>query len=409
MKERLIAGVMGQDCMKFLPMCLESLKDADKIIYIDGGSKDNSIEYAKSQGAEIIENHYDQDDPKMNGRQRNIFLNYVKEKYPNWWCLAIDADEVVEDLNKIKKFINNPNCLNGLYNVHMRHFIGNLGHEDATQKEHLVLRRLFKISSAEKYPEVEHSVLEGPYMGDFKETTIWHLSYIPNMWEIKKKYENHLKKSNIHTPFYLKEWYWRHLFGHYPNKPINLIEIPKIILNEFNIDKDEIYFSNRGLEPKHFIDAINWKEFFKCENAIEFGCGLGPRVYAMNLIGIETKGIEISNYAVQNSLIPDNIKKGDITQYTSKEIYDLVIAYDILEHLNYKDLDKSIDNLILLMKNYLLVSIPFKGTPNCENDPTHIIKEDKKWWVKKFEDKELKLIKTPDKFLFKEQILIFKK
>ena len=58
---------------------------------------------------------------------------------------------------------------------------------------------------------------------------------------------------------------------------------------------------------------------------------------------------------------------------------------------------------------YILVSVPFKGTPNCDADPTHIIKEDKDWWIKQFTDKGLKLIKTPDHFLFKDQILIFEK
>ena len=79
---KLIAGIMGQDCMRFLPMCLESLKSAEKIIYIDGGSKDGSIEFAKEKGAEVIINPYDQEDRGMNGRQRNRFLSYVKEKYP---------------------------------------------------------------------------------------------------------------------------------------------------------------------------------------------------------------------------------------------------------------------------------------------------------------------------------------
>ena len=41
----------------------------------------------------------------MNGKQRNIYLNYVKEQHPNDWCLALDADEVVEDLSIVKKSI----------------------------------------------------------------------------------------------------------------------------------------------------------------------------------------------------------------------------------------------------------------------------------------------------------------
>ncbi len=36
--------IMGQDCEKYLPMCLESVKDADNIVYVDGGSKYDSDE-----------------------------------------------------------------------------------------------------------------------------------------------------------------------------------------------------------------------------------------------------------------------------------------------------------------------------------------------------------------------------
>ena len=93
----LIAGIMGQDCMRFLDMCLESLKESDRIIYIDCGSKDGSIEFAKSRGCEIIINEYNQEDLGMNGKQRNVFLSYLKEHYPNEWCFFCDADEVLED------------------------------------------------------------------------------------------------------------------------------------------------------------------------------------------------------------------------------------------------------------------------------------------------------------------------
>ena len=156
--------------------------------------------------------------------------------------MCIDADEVVEDLSKLKEFIQE--VPEACYDVHMRHFIQDLGHEDATQPKHYVPQRLFKISAAEEYPEVEHPVLQGMRgPGTVDRTTIWHLAYVPNIWDIKKRYEGHLLKSNMHTPQFLKNWYWQHLFGQYPKKQFNLVEIPKIILDEFGIDKDELYFN----------------------------------------------------------------------------------------------------------------------------------------------------------------------
>jgi len=53
--------------------------------------------------------------------------------------------------------------------------------------------------------------------------------------------------------------------------------------------------------------------------------------------------------------------------------------------------------------------VPVIGNPALEIDPTHIIKESEEWWLSQFEKRGLKLIKTPDNFLYKEQVYIFEK
>lgn len=391
-------------------MCLESVKDSEAIVYCDGGSSDKTIEIAKKYKANIIVNAYDQEDKTMNGKQRNFYLRAIKNNYPDYWCLVLDADEVVEDLSKIKKLIKIGK--KGVYSVKMRHFIGDLGHEDSTVNEHFVLNRLFYVPSADKYPEVEHPVLipKKEYQETFwaKSTTIWHLAYIPNMWDIKKRYENHMKKSNMHTPEFLKQWYKAHLFGRYPKRQFNIIEIPEIILKEFGLSKDELYFENRNLELKHFIDAIHWKEFFKPKRAIEWGCGKGPRVFCLNNVGIQTTGYELSDYAVKHS-IDKNVVQGDIANSIHENRADLVIAYDLLEHLSYEKLDKAIDQLVKDTEDYILISVPVIGDPNLEADPTHKIKEDRDWWIEKFLNKNLEYVETPSHFLFKNQIMIFRR
>lgn len=404
---KLVVCIMGQNCEKFIGMCLESVKDADRIIYCDGVSTDNTLDIVIDKmpkyGA-IISNQFDQKDKKMNGKQRNFYLKYLKKFYPNDWCLCIDADEVVEDLSKIKEFIKIAN--EGLYSVKMRHLIGDLAHEDAMTPIHFVLNRLFKIDKAESYPEVEHPVLQGHEIGNTICTTIWHLAYIPNMWDFKKRYENHLKKSNMHTPQFLKQWYHAHLFGVYPKAAFDPVELPKIILDEFGVDKDELYFAKRGLEHKHWLEVDQWNRFFDGDKALLFGCGKGPRVYVMNRLGWDAVGIELSSYAVENGM--SDIIQGSVLDYKGDKAH-LVIAYDLLEHLKYEDLSKAIDNLIKHSFEHILISVPVIGDPNLENDPTHIIKETKDWWIKQFTDKGLKLIPTPDHFLFKEQVMIFKK
>ena len=394
-------------------MCLESVKNADAIVFCDGGSIDYTrIKFLSflpnGMKQEFIINPYNQEDKTMNGKQRNFYLDYLKQNYPNDWALCLDADEIVNDLSKVKEFIQDANP--GLYSIKMRHFIGDLGHEDATKQVHYVLNRLFKISEAESYPEVEHPVLQpkqGTNVGATICTTIWHLSYIPNTWEIKKKYENHLKKSNMHTPEYLKNWYYSHLFGEYPKSKINLTDIPKVIFNEFGIDKDEFYFMKRGIELKNVLMVKQWHDYFKPESVLDLGCGRGPYLFFWNWFEYNIEGIELSKYAVNNAFI-NKIIQGDVCDESLYKKHDLITAIDILEHLDDTQLDKTLNNMSKF-GNKFLFSIPFEGDNNLFADPTHKQFHTKEWWINKISSYKIKIDETPSNWLFKEQILIGQK
>lgn len=419
---KLIIVIMGPGKKHFAEMCLESVKDADKILYWT--SHDSRIELFGSlkfceenkDKIEIEKNGWEKTDPATNGKCRQRYLEYLKENYPDDWAICLDEDEILEEggIEKIKKFITEREP--GIYNVKMRHFIGSLGFEDATLPIHVVPARLFKISEAIKYPEHSHPVLEGELKGACLDTTIWHLGHLPlsYMDYILQRYKQHAKDSIIHTPEFLKNWKLSHLFGQYPTKQINPLELPQQICDRYEIDKDEFYFANRGLEVKHFIDAIHWKNYFKCKNAWEFGCGRGPRVFAMNQIGIKTNGIELSKFAVDNQIqIPGyvlSVIQGDITntENYSLEKRDLVVVYDLLEHLKYEDLNKVLNKINETTNKYVLFSIPFEGDPNLEADPTHIIKESKEWWVKKL-SQYFTIKDAPTDWLFHEQLLIGEK
>jgi 2-polyprenyl-3-methyl-5-hydroxy-6-metoxy-1,4-benzoquinol methylase len=425
MEEQIVSVIMGDNCSKFIDMNFKSVLDSDKIIFCWGMediptlNKFNEWKEKYPDKFELIQNKYIQGDNAMNGKQRNFYLKFAQENYPGWFCLALDADEVVEEFNKLREWINKFGViLKNTYpciSVRMRHFIGDLGHEDATLPEHFVPRRLFYIIDGLNYPEVEHPVLnyakkQSPENWNCRATTIWHLAYIPNLWDIKKRYENHLKKSNMHTPEYLRNWYKSHLFGEYPISKIDKNDIPKIILEEFNIDKDEIYFSNRGLEVKHFILSKQYLDYFRPTNVLDMGCGLAPYGFAIRSLNsnIFYLGIDKSKFAITNSMVPKHVLNVDVLEYKDESIgYDLVMAIDILEHLNYEDLDKAINNIISNSVRFILVSVPTIGDVNLEADKTHKIKESKEWWRNKFLEKGVKEVKVPNNFLFKEQLMIF--
>ena len=421
---KLIVCIMGQDCKDFAELCLESVKDADAIVFCDGGSKPEFMSWLQERAHDlenmsIIQRQFDQHDPGNNGKQRNFYLAFLNEQYPDWWCLCLDADEVISSMDKLKEFIAIQDTLAGkdaLWSVHMRHFIYNFGQEDAIVDKHFVGNRLFKIAPDLFYPEGEHIVLHSktPRMQARTEDagTIWHLAYCSQMFNVRSRYRKNIKHSEVHSKEYLDKWRDAHYFGLYPTKDVNPKDLPSCLLKGMEVDPDSIYFKGRDLEIKHFIDAGNWRDHFqlgKEDFVMEWGCGLGVRVYALMVAGVHAQGIEISEYACQHSLVPNNVLQGSITEEHHIPVppYKLVIAYDLLEHVPYEKLSLAIDNLIKGSKQYILVSVPVIGDPNLERDPTHIIRETKDWWRKQFTDKGCKELTVPQHFLYRDQQMIF--
>ena len=430
MVEKLIVVIMGPGKRHFAEMCLDSVKDADEILYWTSVERLPiwnmnvstypfvDIHYPESDKEILImKNDWDETDPATNGKCRQRYLEHLKETYPDDWCLVLDEDEILEEngIEKIKQFIQERKP--GIYNVKMRHFIGDLGHEDATNPVHVVPGRLFKISEAKRYPLHSHPIIEGELMGACLDTTIWHLGYLPILYldYIRDRAKQNANDTMIHTQKFVYEWKLAHLFGEYPKKQISAVELPKQILDRYGLVKDEFYFSNDILEAKHFIMIHNWLEFVKNDNPsiIDIGCGMAHFGFALKKIinKSEYKGIDKSKFIIQNSHYKKmlNLECLDITKNKITDKYfDLVLVIDVLEHLEYEELDRTINNFKDIGKK-LIISIPFKNTTDFKNDPTHIIEEDKEWWIKKFTDKGLKLIPTPEHFLFKEQVMIFEK
>jgi len=302
--------------------------------------------------------------------------------------------------------------------VKMRHFIENLGREDATKKEHYVPHRLFKIKEDMFYPETEHPVLQSPSVKmvmQFRGTTIWHLAYCPGIFDIRKRYINHLKKSEMHTKEYLDNWYMSHLFGYYPKSQIGAMAIPETILNEFLIDKDMLYYKTHStLEAKHFIMSKQWIQYFKPDTVLDLGCGIGLFGFALDSYGITYSGVEKSKWAVENTPYKHlDMLQGDITEkikvdnFEKYSHFDLVLVLDVLEHLEEQDLDKTLNLIKYYGKNYLF-SIPYDTDPNIDLDITHLIKKPKKWWLEQL-GKHFKITDVPEDFMYGHQFLMGEK
>jgi len=422
--DKIVVCLIGQDTSEWLDLALESVKDADKIVYIDGGSSDNSVDVARLHNAHIIERQFEREHPGAIGRARQTYLNYVKKNCDGWMCLVIDPDEVVEGFSKLKENLHFFNKT--LYSPTMRHLINDFCHEDATKPMHLCLNRLFRIKQCQNYPETEHSVLHSKgekCYHSVPDLCLWHFGYVKNKLELYNKYKNHKSKSKIHDDKFLDSWYYSHMTNRYPVKEFDINELPKLIKDRFELNKlcEIEYFKGRtSLEPKHLQDAKDWIKYFKTDSVLFLGSGFGQRVFAVNSIfnykvydsGCCAEGIEISKLACESPFYDDNIINDTIINldkiYVKNQV-KLIVAYDILEHLSYDELDNVLKQVYETTSKNILISVPVIGDPNLEADSTHKIKQTKEWWINKIESKGFKIIPTPDNFQYKEQIIIGEK
>jgi glycosyltransferase involved in cell wall biosynthesis len=89
---------------KNLLRCLQALKDAGEVLVIDSQSTDDTVEIARSYGAQVVQFHYQGGWPK----KRQWAMDTLPLAYE--WILLLDADEVLtpELLQEIFSAVQNP-------------------------------------------------------------------------------------------------------------------------------------------------------------------------------------------------------------------------------------------------------------------------------------------------------------
>lgn len=176
---------------------------------------------------------------------------------------------------------------------------------------------------------------------------------------------------------------------------------------------DEKYWANRNFENKHSIMTFQWINFFEPKKCLDVGCGCGYAVHSMRYYGVDCDGIDISEYAVKNAyqLAAGHIEVGSCTELPIETInhYDLILCNDVLEHLSEEDIKKTIINLKAASTKNILVSICFQDDHNFALDNTHVTARSREWWIDKFADNRWEQLELPKYFLFREQLLAFRK
>ncbi|MFQ5713264.1 MAG: glycosyltransferase [Candidatus Scalinduaceae bacterium] len=161
---------------KFLPMCLESVKDhVDEIIIVDTGSSDSTIEIARRYNAKIYHHAWENSFSKA----RNYSLKYATCE----WILILDADEEVdkEDAHKLKDVIKE-NGVNVIYLPVLNRPVG--GKNISINNS----ERLFKNHLGFHYEGIVHNDLKHSGLTKNANIKIYHYGYNQGEEQMEKKF-----------------------------------------------------------------------------------------------------------------------------------------------------------------------------------------------------------------------------
>jgi hypothetical protein len=229
-----VAYIVADQTDQFFDFSVQSaIPVADRFVFVidrpDAHTWD-VIEKAMSVKPTILlHRKYEHESKSADGKQRNHYLDWLKNNAVGEWVLVLDTDEVLsDDAYQLKEITlqDETQC----FNIRMRHIIWGACLEDATREVHVVPHRFFKVKPALSYPLVEHPILQGhEQVGQVMQPQIWHFNIVKGLLSEIAKYKKQCVKSNMHSPEELKQWHAMHLLGDFPVKKFSAEELPRNI------------------------------------------------------------------------------------------------------------------------------------------------------------------------------------
>lgn len=172
---------------------------------------------------------------------------------------------------------------------------------------------------------------------------------------------------------------------------------------------NELYFKTRYIDPFYMSFKISniyylWIAYFclirpanlkKGSKVLDVGCGIGNLVWALRTLGIDAYGVDPSISANKFCRIPEFCIYKFYKKLPYKDSsFDLVYTNEVLEHIEEKKLDGSINEMGRVSKNMMIhiIGVEERGSM-ITDDPTHFTIKIEKWWEAKFKKLGLKVRK----------------
>ena len=149
------------------------------------------------------------------------------------------------------------------------------------------------------------------------------------------------------------------------------------------------YENYKWIPTRSIPEAITICERIEFNSVLDFGCAKGFLVHALSLLGKQSIGVDISEYALNNCLpeVKDKVFLLDRPLSEMNITTDLLIAKDVLEHIPEEDIDETLSEFYKVCNQALLV-IPLGDNDSFrireyEIDKTHVTRKDEEWWINK--------------------------
>lgn len=156
---------------------------------------------------------------------------------------------------------------------------------------------------------------------------------------------------------------------------------------QYNEYWSEIY-SFEACYKLHLLNDLCLNSGLDFDTVLEVGTGNGGGVEKMLAAGKKARGIEYSNYLYENHLkakFPNGeVIEGDAADIPFEdESFDMVVSFDVLEHIPENKIEKVVSEIHRVSKRYVFVSI-------CEEidrfQKFHLTVRPAEWWREKFEN-----------------------